>query len=67
VVVTFDESLAPLFCNGIFTDYQAKRESPPAELSKQFEFCRTLVQTQGRMTAARLLRSSFDQAARYRG
>jgi hypothetical protein len=67
VVIAFDESLAPLFRNGIFPDCQAKRESPPAELGKQVEFCRTLVQTQGRMTAARLLRSSFAQAARYRG
>ncbi len=47
VAVAFDESLTSSFRNEIFPDYKANRESPPAELSKQFEFCRTLVQTLG--------------------
>jgi len=44
VAVAFDESLTSSFRNEIFPDYKANREAPPAELSKQFEFCRTLVQ-----------------------
>ena len=47
VAVAFDESLTSSFRNEIFPDYKANRESPPEELSKQFEFCRTLVQTLG--------------------
>ena len=47
VAVAFDESLTSSFRNEIFPAYKANRESPPAELSKQFEFCRTLVQTLG--------------------
>jgi len=47
VAVAFDESLTSSFRNEIFPDYKANREAPPAELSKQFEFCRTLVQTLG--------------------
>jgi 5'-3' exonuclease len=42
-----DESLTTSFRNEIYPAYKANRESPPPELSKQFEFCRTLVQTLG--------------------
>ncbi|MDH3831637.1 MAG: hypothetical protein OEU48_08205, partial [Gammaproteobacteria bacterium] len=47
VAVAFDESLSSSFRNEIFPAYKANREAPPAELSKQFQFCRTLVQTLG--------------------
>ena len=47
VAVAFDESLTSSFRNEIFPDYKANREAPPAELGKQFEFCRTLVQALG--------------------
>ncbi len=47
VAVAFDESLSSSFRNEIFPAYKANREAPPAELSKQFQFCRALVQTLG--------------------
>ena len=47
VAVAFDESLTSSFRNDIFPAYKANRESPPPELAKQFDFCRTLVQALG--------------------
>ena len=47
VAVAFDESLTSSFRNEIYPDYKANRESPPPELGRQFEFCRTLVQALG--------------------
>ncbi len=47
VAVVFDESLTTSFRNEIYSGYKANRESPPKELSLQFSFCRSLVQTLG--------------------
>ncbi len=43
VAVVFDESLTSSFRNGIYPDYKANREAPPAGLLQQFAYCRQLV------------------------
>jgi len=40
--VAFDESLATSFRNEIYPDYKANRESPPADLERQFKWCKDL-------------------------
>jgi len=47
MAVVFDESLTTSFRNGIYPLYKANREPPPAELKRQFAFCRTLVDALG--------------------
>jgi len=47
IAVVFDESLTTSFRNEIYPAYKANRESPPAELKQQFQYCRTLVNTLG--------------------
>jgi 5'-3' exonuclease len=47
LAVVFDESLTTSFRNDIFPDYKANREPAPPELKRQFEYCRSLVQTLG--------------------
>jgi len=47
LAVVFDESLNTSFRNDIFPGYKANRETPPAELKRQFGYCRTLVQSLG--------------------
>jgi 5'-3' exonuclease len=43
VAVVFDASLTSSFRNGIYPDYKANREPPPAGLQQQFAWCRELV------------------------
>jgi 5'-3' exonuclease len=43
VAVAFDESLASSFRNEIFPDYKANREPAPADLERQFGWCKDLV------------------------
>ncbi len=47
LAVVFDESLTTSFRNEIYPLYKANRETPPAELKRQFAFCRTLVDALG--------------------
>lgn len=42
LAVAFDESLTTSFRNDIYPPYKANRELPPAELERQFEFCRAI-------------------------
>jgi 5'-3' exonuclease len=42
VVAAFDESLTTSFRNGIYPAYKAHRELPPAELVRQFDYCRKI-------------------------
>jgi len=47
MAVVFDESLTTSFRNEIYPPYKTNRETPPAELKRQFAFCRTLVDALG--------------------
>jgi DNA polymerase I len=47
VVVAFDESLTSSFRNGIYPEYKANRELPPAELLLQFDYCKRLTAAMG--------------------
>ncbi len=40
MAVAFDQSLTSSFRNAIYPEYKANRELPPAELVRQFEYCR---------------------------
>jgi len=42
LAVAFDESLTTSFRNEIYPQYKANRELPPAELERQFGFCREI-------------------------
>lgn len=42
LAVAFDESLTTSFRNEIYPRYKANRELPPAELERQFVFCREI-------------------------
>ncbi len=43
VAVVFDESLTTSFRNDIYPAYKANRETPPADLQRQFGWCRQLI------------------------
>ena len=47
VVVAFDESLTSSFRNGIYPEYKAHRELPPAELIAQFTYCKSITAALG--------------------
>ncbi|MBT8144989.1 MAG: exodeoxyribonuclease IX [Gammaproteobacteria bacterium] len=47
VVVAFDESLTTSYRNEIYPEYKANRDSPPAELVRQFALCRALTRAFG--------------------
>jgi DNA polymerase-1 len=47
VVVAFDESLTSSFRNGIYPEYKANRELPPAELIAQFAYCKSIAAALG--------------------
>lgn len=47
LAVVFDESLTSSFRNDIYPPYKANRETPPADLKRQFGFCRTLADALG--------------------
>ena len=47
VAVCFDESLTTSFRNGIYPHYKANRELPPAELVRQFAYCREVAAALG--------------------
>jgi DNA polymerase-1 len=57
VAVVFDESLTGSFRNGIYPDYKANREAPPAGLRQQFAFCRELV---GHLGLAQYASGSYE-------
>lgn len=52
VAIAFDESLTRSFRNEIHPGYKAGRELPPAELERQFDWCRRLCRAQGLMELA---------------
>ncbi len=45
--ICFDESLSSSFRNGIYPEYKANRELPPAELVRQFVYCREVAAALG--------------------
>lgn len=47
VAVAFDESLSTSFRNEIYPDYKANREPAPADLERQFGWCKDLVGSLG--------------------
>jgi 5'-3' exonuclease len=47
VAICFDESLTSSFRNAIYADYKANRELPPAELVRQFDYCRAVAAALG--------------------
>ena len=47
VAVAFDESLTTSFRNQIYPDYKANREPAPAELQRQFAWCKDLARHAG--------------------
>jgi len=47
VAVAFDESLTSSFRNGIYPEYKANRELPPAELLAQFAYCKRIAAALG--------------------
>ncbi len=47
LAVAFDTSLTTSFRNRIYPEYKANRELPPADLDKQFGYCRELVDALG--------------------
>jgi 5'-3' exonuclease len=47
LAVAFDTSLTTSFRNRIYPPYKANRELPPADLDKQFRYCRELVEHLG--------------------
>lgn len=52
LAVVFDESLTTSFRNEIYPPYKASRETPPADLKRQFAYCRTLTDALGIATYA---------------
>jgi len=46
-MVAFDQSLTTSFRNAIYPAYKANRELPPADLDRQFEYCREVVSALG--------------------
>ncbi len=47
LAIAFDESLVSSFRNEIHPDYKSSRELPPAELERQFQWCRELCRALG--------------------
>ncbi|MBA3581252.1 MAG: flap endonuclease [Gammaproteobacteria bacterium] len=47
IACAFDESLALSYRNEIYPAYKANREPAPADLKRQFQFCRELVELAG--------------------
>lgn len=47
IAVAFDESLTSSFRNAIYPEYKANRELPPAELVRQFAYCREIARALG--------------------
>ena len=47
IAVAFDESLTSSFRNGLYPEYKAHRALPPAELERQFVYCREVAATLG--------------------
>jgi 5'-3' exonuclease len=47
VIVAFDESLTSSFRNAIYPAYKAHRELPPAELLRQFDYCKRVAAALG--------------------
>ena len=47
LAVAFDESLTTSFRNEIYPDYKANRDPAPAELKRQFAWCRDLTRSLG--------------------
>ncbi len=45
--IAFDESLTSSFRNGIYPEYKANRALPPAELVRQFAYCREVAAALG--------------------
>lgn len=45
--IAFDESLTSSFRNAIYPEYKANRELPPAELVRQFDYCREVAAALG--------------------
>jgi len=46
-IAAFDESLTSSFRNGIYPLYKANREMPPAELLRQFDYCKRIATALG--------------------
>jgi 5'-3' exonuclease len=47
VIAAFDESLTSSFRNAIYPHYKANREMPPAELLRQFDYCKQIATALG--------------------
>ena len=47
LAVAFDESLTTSFRNEFYPEYKANREQTPADLDRQFDYCRELVAAMG--------------------
>ncbi|MGD9582532.1 MAG: 5'-3' exonuclease H3TH domain-containing protein [Lysobacterales bacterium] len=47
LAVCFDESLSQSFRNALYPPYKANRDEPPADLSRQFDYCRELCRLLG--------------------
>lgn len=47
IAVAFDESLSSSFRNEVYPPYKANRELPPAELERQFQWCRRFAEAAG--------------------
>jgi 5'-3' exonuclease len=60
VVVAFDESLTSSFRNGIYPEYKANRELPPAELIAQFAYCKGIAAALGMAVLTDLLYEADD-------
>jgi len=60
VVAAFDESLTSSFRNGIYPEYKANRELPPAELLRQFDYCKRLTAAMGLAVLADLQYEADD-------
>lgn len=52
IVVAFDEALDSCFRNTLYADYKANRDPAPAELRRQFSWCKALCQALGLVTLA---------------
>ncbi len=42
IAIAFDEALDSCFRNALYPDYKANRDAAPAELKRQFAYCKTL-------------------------
>jgi 5'-3' exonuclease len=47
IAIAFDESLTGSFRNALYPEYKANRALPPAELERQFVYCREVAATLG--------------------